>query len=189
MGCPSGLGTGWGRTSIDVHHWPHLFPELLPILSPIALTFLLISCPVSVPLGFKPGNQSIACSRLVGLLLLDESHVSVCQVQVQELLLAFLMGLITAAEVRQKMDHHGQDSNSMLERYVLLVSSCPSSRGRLGFLVPLLRLVASPPCRPPQAGGEQCRGVAWAPCTGLHGGGAGGVGQHWSRRGSWPGGP
>lgn len=68
-----GVFQGWGRISIEVHHWPHLFPELAPILSPTALTSLLVSCPVTLPLEFKPENQSIMCSRLVGLLghLLD----------------------------------------------------------------------------------------------------------------------
>lgn len=171
---------------MGVQPWPHPFPELLPILSPIALTSLLISYPVSILLEFKPGNQSIACRRLVGLLFLDhrESHLLVCQVQLQEPLSAFLMGLVTAAEVGRRVGHHGWDSNSVLERCMLPVSACPSSQGRLGFLVPLLGQVASRRGAVPR-----CRRAAWAPCTGLHGGRASGAGQHRSRHGSQPGGP
>lgn len=95
---------------MDVQHRPRLFPEFLPILSPFALNSFLISCPVSVLLEFKPANQCIACSRWAGLFPLGqrESHVSVCPVQVQELLSAFLTGLIITAEVRQRLGHHGR---------------------------------------------------------------------------------
>lgn len=104
--CPAGLG----KDFIDVQHRPHLFPEFLPILSPFALTCFLMSCPASASLEFQPANQSTACSRLVGLFSLGqcESRVSVCSVQVQELLSVFLTGLIITAEVRQRLGHHGR---------------------------------------------------------------------------------
>lgn len=55
------------------------------------------------------------------------------------------------------MGHHG----CVLERCVLLVSSSPMSQRWLGFVVPLLGLVASPACSPREpegSGATEARG-------------------------------
>jgi len=201
---PWGVLQGWGwagRTSMDVHHQPHLFPELLPNWPPVPLTSLLISWPVSILLEFRPGNQSIACSRLVAIywtITCFTSRFAKCKNGSRRFrrgrspLWRSDQGWATAPGRLQRPREVRAPAKLLLRLLERVGFHGTFARAR--GIRPLERAV--PRCH----GWERCHGVtggsgavalrvAWEPCTGLGGGGAGGEGRHRSRHRFWLGGP
>ena len=112
--------------------------------------------------------------------------------QVPELLSAFLTGLITTAEVRRRRGHHSQDGNSVAQEVCAPGKLLPKLLGAVGFQGTFARAGGIPSLQPPTSQRGMVprgHGLAWAPGTGLRAGGAGGVGERRSRRGSRPGDP